>query len=439
MPTAPAIAFVTLGCPKNEVDTDRMRARVSAAGFGLTDDLAQADAVVVNTCSFIQEATEESIATILEVASDWLPCGESRKLVVAGCMPSRYGDQLTAELAEVSAFVPVGRETEIDAILSDLFGWERARDRFSDDAAIAPRRTTAGPSAYLQIADGCHRSCAYCIIPAIRGPYRSRPLHDIVAEAHELVAGGAKEIILIGQDTTHYGGDLDEPATLADVVRAVAAVDGVRWLRVMYAQPDGISDELLATMASLGNVVRYLDLPLQHASGTVLHRMRRRGCAADHLALLHRIRSAMPDLVLRTTMILGFPGETRADVNELHRFLEVAQFDYVGVFAYSPEEGTAAAEMDDQVPRRTRLARAQRTRDLADRIGFAKVAERVGATLEVLVEGIDEDEGVPAGRWRGQAPEIDGLVFLDRGVAGEIIPARVVEALGYDMEAEVSV
>ncbi len=433
MPNPPAIAFVTLGCPKNEVDSDRMRALVAAAGFGLTDDLAEADAVVVNTCSFIQEATEESIATILDVASEWLPHGESRRLVVAGCMASRYGDELTTELDEVSAFVPVGREAEIATILGGLLGWE---PHHRGPATSAAMRNAAGPSAYLQIADGCHRSCAYCIIPAIRGPYRSRPIDDIVAEARELVAGGAKEIILIGQDTTHYGSDL-ESGTLPDVVRAVAAVEGVTWLRVMYAQPDGISDELLATMATLPNVVRYLDLPLQHASKTVLRRMRRRGSAEDHLALLERIRSSMPDAALRTTMILGFPGETKADVNELHRFLEAARFDYVGVFAYSAEEGTAAAQMPDQVPRRTRLARAQRTRDLADRLGFAKVADRVGQTLEVLVEGVDEDESVPVGRWRGQAPEIDGLVFLDRGDAGEIVSARVVEALGYDMEAKV--
>jgi ribosomal protein S12 methylthiotransferase len=436
MRTPPAIAFVTLGCPKNEVDTDRMQALVAAAGFELTDDLTEAEAVVVNTCSFIQEATEESIATILQIAAEWLPHGETRRLVVSGCMPSRYGDQLAAELEEVSAFVPVGRESDIVGILGSLFDLEPALS--ACETAVTVIRTASGPSAYLQIADGCHRSCAYCIIPSIRGPYRSRTIDQLVAEAHELVAAGAKEIILIGQDTTYYGSDLDDGSTLADVVRAVAAVEGVRWLRVMYAQPDGITDELLDTMASLPNVVPYLDLPLQHASKPVLRRMRRRGSAADHLALIERIRASMPDVALRTTVILGFPGETRADVSELHRFLEAARFDYVGVFAYSPEEGTSAAQMPEQVPPRTRFARAQRTRDLADRIGFSKVAERVGETLEVLVEGIDEDEGVPVGRWRGQAPEIDGLVFLDTGEPGEIVTAQVVEALGYDMEAEVS-
>ncbi len=437
MPTPPAIAFITLGCPKNEVDSDRMRALVERAGFEVTGDLALADAVVVNTCSFIQEATEESIATILEVASEWLPEGADRKLVVAGCMPSRYGDELTTELAEVSAFVPVGREAEIATILAGLLGFETPAPRATPTSGA---RSAVGPSAYLQIADGCHRSCAYCVIPAIRGPYRSRPLEEIVAETRELVALGAGEIILIGQDTTNYGADLASGETLADVIRAVAAVEGVRWLRVMYAQPDGISEDLLATMASLPNVVRYLDLPLQHASAAVLRRMRRRGSAEDHLALIARIRAAMPDVVLRTTMILGFPGETRADVERLHGFLAQARFDYVGVFAYSPEEGTAAAEMPEQVPQRTRVARAQRTRDLAERIGFEKVAEHVGETLEVLVEAVDEDEGGPVGRWRGQAPEIDGLMLLDDAAAahvGEFVSARVAEALGYDMEAEV--
>jgi ribosomal protein S12 methylthiotransferase len=430
----PAVAFVTLGCPKNEVDSDRMMTLVSRAGFDVTDDVAEAAAVVVNTCSFIQEATEESIDTILELAGNWLPCDEGRRLVVAGCMPSRYGDDLAAELDEVSAFVPVGKEDTIAAVLAELLEFTPVRPEM---IAEKPDRTPSSPSAYLQIAEGCHRACSYCIIPTIRGPYRSRPLPEIVEEARHLVQGGAREIILIGQDTTHYGGDLPADVHLADVVRAVAHVPCVDWLRIMYAQPDGITDDLLAAMASLPNVVRYLDVPLQHASRSVLHRMRRRGSAESHLRLLSRVRAVMPDVVLRTTVILGFPGETRADVEELEGFLEVARFDYVGVFAYSPEEGTEAASMPDQVPRRTRLSRAQRIRDLADTIGFAKVAAHVGESLEVMVEGFDEDENVPVGRWRGQAPEIDGLVYLDSGSVGEVVRVRVVEALGYDMVAEV--
>lgn len=431
MPHAPSIAFVTLGCPKNEVDTDRMRAAVGAAGYAVTEDVGQADVAVVNTCSFIEDATTESISVVLEVARDWLPYAEGRHLIVAGCMPSRYGADLAESMPEVSAFVPVAEESALVDVLARLVG------ESGNAATECPSRTVDGPSAYLQVSDGCHRKCAYCTIPAIRGPYRSRTIPQIVAEAEELVSLGAREIVLIGQDISAWGRDLDGPETLADVVRAVASVDGAAWVRLMYVQPDGVSDELLSTMASLPNVARYLDIPLQHASAPVLKSMRRSGDRTAFLQLIARIRAAMPDAVLRTTLIAGFPGETRADVTELVRFLEEARFDYVGVFAYSPEDGTAAAQMEAQVPVRTRRARAQRLRDLADHIGFTKAAEHVGDTLEVLVEGLDEDEGFVVGRWRGQAPEVDGLVMLDSGQPGEILTANIVDSLGYDLEGEV--
>jgi ribosomal protein S12 methylthiotransferase len=433
VPLAPSVAFITLGCPKNEVDTDRMRAAVSASNFLLADDTDHADVVVVNTCSFIQDATEESVGTVLDMAAQWLPEREGRHLVVAGCMPARYGEELTDALPEVAAFVPVAEEGALLAVLERLTGVAAG-----PAVAGALVRTESGPSAYLQISDGCHRECAYCTIPSIRGPYVSRPLPDIVAEATQLVAFGARELVLIGQDITAYGRDLDDPETLADVVRAVAAVRGVDWLRLMYVQPDGVNDDLLAAMAENANVCHYLDIPLQHAAKPVLRAMRRSGDAASFLALIARVREVMPDVVLRTTLIAGFPGETTADIHELERFLEAAQFDYVGVFIYSPEDGTTAAEMPAQVPLRTRRARAQRLRDLADTIGFERAASRVNSTMEVLVEGIEEDDGVVVvGRWRGQAPEIDGLVLLDRGEAGQIVSAKIDDSLGYDLEGEV--
>jgi ribosomal protein S12 methylthiotransferase len=432
VPPAPAIFFLTLGCPKNEVDTDRMRAAVRAAGYAVTDEAETADVAVVNTCAFIEDATAESISVIFEVARDWLPYREGRHVVVSGCMPSRYGEDLAASMPEVSAFVPVTDESAILDVLERLVG-----PAAGAPATPCPTRSVEGFSAYLQISDGCHRSCAYCTIPAIRGPYRSRQIADIVAEAAELVALGAREIVLIGQDISAWGRDLPGEESLADVVRAVAAVEGLDWLRLMYVQPDGVTDELLAAMAQSPNVVRYLDIPLQHASAAVLRRMRRSGSREKYLALLQRIRAALPDVVLRTTLIAGFPGEARADVNELVRFLDEARFDYAGVFVYSPEEGTAAAAMPDQVPLRTRRARAQRLRDVADHIGFAKAAEKVGATLDVLVEGVDPDEDVVVGRWRGQAPEVDGIVMLDGGRPGDLLHARIVDALGYDLEGEV--
>lgn len=410
-----------------------MRASVAAAGFTVVADIDDAEVVVVNTCAFIREATEESISTVLAVVSEWVPAAPQRRVVVAGCMPSRYSSELVDAIPEADAFVPVAEEADIVAVIERVTG---VAARAPGKAAAS--RSVEGFSAYLKIADGCHRACAYCAIPSIRGPYRSRLLDEIVVEARELVAAGAREIVLIGQDITAYGRDQDDGRVLADVVRAVAAVEGLRWLRLMYLQPDGITDDLLAAMADNPCVCHYLDMPLQHASASVLKSMRRRGDGAAYLELIERIRAALPDAVLRTTLIAGFPGETRADVAEVKRFIESARFDYVGVFAYSPEEGTEAASMPGQVAPRTRRARAQRLRDLSDDIGYERAASRVGQVVEVLIEGTDEDEGFTAGRWRGQAPEIDGLVMVDRGTPGDMVLATVVDSLGYDLEVEVS-
>jgi ribosomal protein S12 methylthiotransferase len=438
----PAVAFITLGCPKNEVDTDRMRAAVDASAFALAEQPEAADIVIVNTCAFIQEAVEESIAVILDLVGDWLPKDPRHALVVAGCLPSRYRKDLTDELPEVTAFLPVAEESSLLATLERITGAsagkddEQGRGRTCRETRRTATRTLSGSSAYLQVSDGCHRACTYCTIPQIRGPYVSTPLESIAEEARELVDLGAREIVLVGQDITAWGRDLEGNETIADVVRAVAAVPGVDWLRLMYVQPDGVTDDLLGAIADNPNVCRYLDIPLQHASSCVVRSMGRQGDSDAFLALLARIRAALPDVVLRTTLIAGFPGETRADVSELHAFVRAARFDYVGVFAYSPEESTRAAELPSPVPSRTKRARFQRLRDLADEISFAEVTERVGTKLEVLVEGTDED-GRIVGRWRGQAPEIDGTVVLDRGTAGDIVMTRIVGSLGYDLEGEV--
>ena len=430
MQTTPSIAFVTLGCPKNEVDTDRMRASVAGSAYRLEEDAAAADVIVVNTCSFIAEATEESIATILDLVGDNSDA-PPRRIVVAGCMPARYGDELQALFPEVSAFIPVAEESALLGVLEALTGLPA---RANQEAAS---RTVSGATAYLQVADGCHRACSYCTIPSIRGPYVSRSLEQILAETRELVDLGAREIVLIGQDITAYGIDLDSPDTLADVVRSVAAVGGVDWLRLMYVQPDGITDDLLAAMADNANVVRYLDMPLQHVSAPVLRSMCRTGDAASFLGLVRRVRESLPGVVLRTTLIAGHPGETASDFRALLDFVREAHLDYVGVFAYSPEEGTVSAELPNQVPPRTRRSRAQQLRDAADAVSVEQAAERVGQVLDVLVSGVDEDEGVVVGRWRGQAPEIDGLVMLDRGEPGQLVSARIVGSIGYDLEGEV--
>ena len=429
--TSPSVHFLTLGCPKNEVDSDRMAASL-AGSFDVVDELDDADVAVVNTCSFIREATEESIGVVLELTGGWKTARPGRAVVVAGCMPARYGDELAESMPEVDAFVPVADEENLLRVVAGITGAQ-----LTAATGDQPTRTAPGPSAYLQVSDGCHRRCTFCTIPDIRGDYRSRTAAEILAEAWLLVAGGAKELVLVGQDISAWGRDLAGTPSLASLVRDLAHVEGLKWLRLMYVQPDGITPELLEVIASEPVVCRYLDMPLQHASRPVLRRMARSGDAAEFLRLIGVVRDLVPGVFLRTTLIAGFPGETREDVARLEDFLRDAQLDYMGVFAYSPEEGTPAVSMDGQVPARTRRARAQRLRDLADTIAVPKVASLVGSTLEVLVEGVDED-GVTVGRHRGQAPEIDGLVLLDREVEpGRIVQVEITDALGYDLLGEV--
>ncbi len=426
------IHFLTLGCPKNEVDSDRMAAAVDASGYERVLSEDDADVVVLNTCSFIREAVEESVDCALTLARDWRSERDGRYLVVAGCMPSRYGEELAGAMPEADAFVPVADEPALLETLERLSGVP-ARASLAE----ARPRTAPGPSAYLQISDGCFRRCAYCTIPSIRGPYRSRTLPEIEREASLLAEGGAKEIVLIGQDTSAWGRDLAGEHDVTEVLRTVAAVEGVEWVRLMYVQPDGVTPRLLEEMAAQPKVCDYLDIPLQHASADVLRRMSRTGDGGRSLEMIELIRAHMPDVVLRSTFIAGFPGETEEDVAELEAFLRAARLDYAGVFAFSPEDGTPAARMRPRPPAAERRRRAQLLRDVADEIGFQKAAEHVGATLQVLVEGVDE-EGVAVGRWRGQAPEVDGVVLCDvRSPAGSCVSVRIVDSLGYDLVGEV--
>jgi ribosomal protein S12 methylthiotransferase len=425
-----SVHFVTLGCPKNEVDSDRMAARVAAA-YGVVADIEAADVAVVNTCAFIREATEESIETVLQLAAEWKAAKPGRTLIVAGCLASRYGHDLAGEMPEVDAFVPVSDEDELVALLEDLSGQP------AEASEGAPPRMPSGPSAYLQISDGCFHRCSYCAIPYIRGGYKSRPLPDLEAEARLLVASGAKEIVLVGQDISSYGRDIGSRApSLAEVVRSLARTPGLAWLRLMYVQPDGITPELLEVMAEEPTVCHYLDLPLQHASRGILHRMNRTGSGDEFLRLLGVVRGYLPDVVLRTSVIAGFPGETHTDLEVLEDFLLAARFDFAGVFAYSAEEGTSAAGMPDQVPDDVKRDRVQRLRDAADGVGFERAAAHVGRTEDVLALG--SEDGEPYGRTCGQAPDVDGVVYLDREVApGTIVRVRIVDAAGYDLVGEV--
>lgn len=431
MPGTPSIAFITLGCPKNEVDSDRMKAAVIASAYTLADEPADADVVVLNTCAFIREAVEEAIGEIMSLA-EWKAAREGRRLLVAGCLPSRYEGDLETEIPEVDAFVPVAGERALLSVLERVTG-------VAADAANGPGRTVPESSVYVQISDGCDRRCAYCAIPSIRGPHVSRPMGDILAEARFLIDNGARELILVGQDTSAWGRDLEGDDRLPQLLAAVASLPGEFRVRVMYLQPDGVTDELLATMAAHERICRYLDVPVQHASRDVLKRMGRPGDYGSLLALVTRIRAALPDVTLRTTIMTGFPGETRADARALERFVSAAAFDYTGVFAFSPEEGTRAASMPDQVPRRTRLARAQRLRDLADVVGAAAAAARIGSTVTVLVEGPEED-GMAVGRTCGQAPEIDGVTLFPPGPErGTFASVRIDDSDGYDLYGQVMV
>ena len=432
---APAVAFVTLGCAKNEVDTAHMQARLEEEGFALADDPALADAVVVNTCSFIQSATEESLEAVFDAAG--LPnVAAGAPLVVAGCMPAHYGDDLAEELAEARAFVPCSREDDIAAVVAEALGRTLPLERPTGSSIAAVREAApAAPFAYVKISDGCDRFCSYCTIPFIRGRYRSFPLADIRAEAAARVAAGAREIVLIAQDTGRWGEDLAEPSSLAELVSALAEEFPGTWLRVMYLQPEGVTDAYLDAVASHANVCPYFDIPLQHVDADVLRAMNRTGSRSGFEALVERILARVPDATLRTTLIAGFPGETDEQFEELCDFVSEGLFDYVGVFPYSREEGTRAFRLPGQVDDDEKADRAQRVRDLADAACAPRIAARIGREMDVLVEGAEED-GQLYGRAMCQAPEVDGVTYLSAGEPGQVVRVRIADTLLYEMEGE---
>lgn len=432
-PAAPSVAFVTLGCAKNEVDTAHMRTRLLQAGFRMEDDPACADAVVVNTCSFIQSATEESLEAIFDVAG--LPnVAAGAALIVAGCMPARYGDDLADELTEARAFVPCSREDDIAAVVADALGLDELPAPLADATAVAAAQP-ASVSAYVKISDGCDRFCTYCTIPYIRGRYRSFPLDDVRADVAAQVAAGVREIVLIAQDTGRWGADFDEPSSLAALVSTLAEEFPATWFRVMYIQPEGLTDELLDAVAAHDNVCDYFDIPLQHVDADILRAMNRTGSREEFLALVERVLAHVPGATLRTTLIAGFPGETDEQFEDLCAFVEEGLFDYVGVFPYSREEGTRAASLPDQVDEDEKNDRAQRLRDIADAVCCPRIAARIGRTMDVLVEGVEED-GQLFGRAMCQAPEVDGVTYLDGGEPGEIRPVTIADTLLYEMEGE---
>lgn len=426
------VAFVTLGCAKNEVDTDRMRALLLSSAFEVTDDTLKADIVVVNTCSFLTAATEEGIATTLELLQEKADLQEEVCIVLAGCIPSRYSiDELNESLPEVKAFIPSDQEDNLvnyleSVVLSSKSLAARYRsvqndqtqDNLCDDLAKnRVLRTVEAPFAYVKISEGCDRFCSFCAIPSIRGHYHSRPAQEILHEVSSLLGGGVREIVLIGQDTGIWGSDFGTSETLATLLADVAACARPygAWVRVLYLQPEGLTDELLDTMANTPEILNYFDIPIQHCNERILTAMNRSGSYDEYLAMIDRLRSKIPGITLRTTVIAGFPGETDEQADELAHFLEQAEFDYCGVFMYSAEEGTRAFDMEGHLSEDVKLERAQRIQDIADSIGFARAAQHVGEVCEVLIDSYEELEDGSyelCGRTQFQSPDTDGVVHL---------------------------
>ena len=443
---SPAILFVTLGCAKNEVDTDRMRSLLLRAGYSETADADVADAVIVNTCSFLASATSESIERTLELAEANTEGVRERPIVMCGCVPSRYGDDLPTELPEVAAFVRADAEDGIVSVMDGVLGRKSVVSAAEGAAAgplAAPLRTVEGASAYVKISDGCDRFCSFCAIPYIRGRYASRPYAEIEGEVRALAEQGVREFVLIGQDTGIWGRDLGEGDTLASLLTRLAQV--VRpygaWLRVLYLQPEGMTDELVAAIRDTPEVLPYIDIPIQHCNARVLKSMNRSGNAEEFSELFARLRAEIPGMVLRTTGLVGFPGETEEEYEELLDFIQAEEFDYTSVFSYSPEEGTRGAEMDGQIDDDVKLERAQGLIDVAEELGFSATAKHVGEVVDVIIDGIDTDGDAPEliGHTWFQAPDCDGAVHIAEGEAsvGDVVRVRLTESFCYELEGEI--
>jgi ribosomal protein S12 methylthiotransferase len=439
------VHFVSLGCPKNRVDTEVMLADSVGQGHEIVADPAAAEIIVVNTCGFIGEAKEESVDTILEMAR-YKTEGACKKLVVTGCLTQRYPREVAAEIPEIDKIFGSGEVRKVGRALHlEPVGDDERIDVAPEPSYLydsATERVVAGPthSAYVKIAEGCDRPCAFCIIPKLRGPQRSRRVDDVVAEVEGLVARGTREVNLVAQDLTKYGDDLDDAPNLAQLLRKVARVPGLHWVRLHYAYPTAVTDELIDVIAGEPKVAKYLDVPLQHIDDRVLKLMRRGHTARRAYELVERLRRAIPEIVIRTTFLVGHPGESEEAFARLAAFVRDTELDRVGVFTFSPEEGTASADLPEAVPaatakkRRTALMRLQRG------ISKRRQARLVGRELEVLVDGIsDESEYLLAGRWSGQAPDIDGVVYLADGEArpGDIVRARVTSYADYDLAASI--
>lgn len=441
------ILFISLGCDKNLVDTEIMLGMLIQKGYSITDDENEADAVVVNTCCFIHDAKQESINTLLEMAQ-LRADGSIQALIAAGCLAQRYQDEIQKEIPEVDAIVGT---TAIDAIVQALDrvlagNSEKKSSRFLEDINRRPiygrKRvvTTGGHYAYLKIAEGCDKHCTYCIIPKVRGNYRSIPMESLVQEAEELAENGVKELILVAQETTLYGVDLYGEKQLPALLRKLCSVGGIQWIRILYCYPEEITEELITTIKEEEKICNYLDIPIQHASDRILKRMGRRTSKQELVKIVERLRTEIPDICIRTTLITGFPSETEADHEEVMQFVNDMEFDRLGVFTYSEEEDTPAALFPEQIAEEIKRNRQAEIMELQQEIAFEKAQEMVGRTITVIIEGMIPDDQVYVARSYKDAPNVDGFVFVqsDRELlTGDFVQVQITGSCEYDLIGEV--
>ena len=434
MASSPTVWIDTLGCAKNQVDSEKISALLGASGYVAAPDRGSADVVMVNTCAFIEAARRESIDAVLEASDDRK---DGARLVVMGCMAQRYESDLIEALPEADAVIGLERYGELVDRVDDLTGWQPVRLKTSplDILYDVRRPTPSTPFAYVKVAEGCDKMCTFCAIPSFRGKQRSRPPVNVREEIESLAAAGVAEVVLVAQDLAAYGRDIDAPGGIEDLLRFVSDVDGLRRLRLLYLYPREIRPALIEEMAANPIIADYFDLSLQHASGRLLRAMKRPGDGERYLDLISRIREAAPDAAMRSSFIVGFPGEEDSDVELLSEFISEARLDWAGLFPYSPEEGTPAALLDGRVPDDAIAERMRHLQAIQDEITAERNAAQEGRTLDVVVDQVED--GTPVARSYREAPEIDGVIVLDRGEPGEWVQAKVTGSYGTDLVAEV--
>ena len=438
------ILFISLGCDKNLVDSEEMLGLLNSRGYTFTDDETEADVIIINTCCFINDAKEESVQTILEMA-EYKKTGKCKALIVTGCMAQRYKQEILDEVSEVDQVLgTTAYEKIVEAVDEALAGSRGVEEKplsYLPQTDAKRMVTTGGHYAYLKIAEGCNKCCTYCIIPKLRGRYRSVPMERLIEQAKELAAQGVKELILVAQETTVYGVDLYGKKSLHLLLEQLCRISGLRWIRILYCYPEEIYEDLIQTMKREEKICHYLDLPIQHASDAVLRRMGRRTTRADLEQIVAHLREEIPDIVLRTTLIAGFPGETEEQHQEVMEFIDEMEFDRLGVFTYSQEEDTPAASMPDQIDEETKLNWQEELMGLQQEIAFDRAEERTGSVVTAMIEGKVADEDAYVARTYGDAPNVDGLLFVQTTEelnSGDFVRVRITGAVEYDLIGELT-